>query len=229
VPLPALDDGRFRGSWARHPLAQTIRNGFICYVLGPLVRYYTDPRVLGRENLAELRAPVVFAANHSSHLDTPLILQSLPPEWRRRTAVVAAADYFYRNALVASLVSLAFGTVPIERNVATSRGTAQRLNDVVGERWNLLLYPEGTRSRDGRMGKLRSGAARVAVDHGIPLVPISVLGSHAAMPPGRAWPRRHPVVVRFGSPIAPQRGEDHRTVTEKLQAALEEMGARTHP
>jgi 1-acyl-sn-glycerol-3-phosphate acyltransferase len=226
MTLAALDE-RF-AVWARRPLAQAIRNGFICYVLGPLLRHYTNPRVLGRESLEQAEAPVVFAANHSSHLDTPLILQALPPEWRRRTAVVAAADYFYRNALVAGLVSLAFGTVPIERKAAISRDSAQRLNDVVRERWNLLLYPEGTRSRDGRMGKMRSGAARLAVEHGIALVPIAIVGSHEAMPPGRAWPRRRPVVVRFGIPITPRPGEDHRALTEKLQVTLEKMRTRAH-
>ena len=211
-------------AWARRPLAQAIRNGIICYVFGPLIQHYTNPAVLGVENLDGTPQPVVMAANHSSHLDTPLILRTLPPAWRRRTAVVAAADYFYRNAFLARLVTLAFGTIPIERRAGMSRASAGRLNEVIAESWNVLLYPEGTRSRDGSMGKLRTGAARLAIEHGIPLLPIRVTGSHEAMPPGRAWPRRHPVVVRFGAPLVAAEGEDHRALTARLAESLRASG-----
>lgn len=214
---------RLEVSWARRPFAQAVRNGFLCYVLGPLITHYTHPQVVGTEHLEPLEAPVVFAANHSSHLDTPLILGALPEQWRRRTAVVAAADYFYRNALVAGIVSLAFGTIPIERRAALSRDSTENLNRVVSERWNLLVYPEGTRSRDGRLGKLRSGAARIAVENGVPLVPICIIGSHDAMPPGRIWPRMHGVVVRFSPAITARTGEDHRAVGERLAACLRAM------
>jgi 1-acyl-sn-glycerol-3-phosphate acyltransferase len=216
---------RFDVSWARAPLAQAVRDGFLCFVLGPIIRHYTDTRVIGGHHLDRLQAPVIFAANHSSHLDTPLILSALPPLWRRRTAVVAAADYFYRNAFLARLVTLAFGTIPVDRS--GSRASAQLLNDVVGEAWNLLLYPEGTRSRDGAMGRLRPGAARLAIDHGIALVPIHVWGSHGAMPPGRPWPRHHQVVVSIGAPLSAAPDEDHKALTERLERSLESMRGRS--
>jgi 1-acyl-sn-glycerol-3-phosphate acyltransferase len=207
-------------TWAHGPLAQAIRNAILGYVLGPIVGHYTHPRVIGREVLDGLCPPVVFAANHSSHLDTPVILGALPAPWRRDTAVVAAADYFYRNALVAGLVSLAFGAVPIERRSGLQRSSAERLGRVLASAHNLLVYPEGTRSRDGSMGILRSGAARLAVEHKVPLVPIAVRGTHAAMPPGRLWPTHHPVAVRFGSPICPERGDDHKDITVRLKESL---------
>jgi 1-acyl-sn-glycerol-3-phosphate acyltransferase len=218
---------RFDVSWARGPVARAVRDGFLCFVLGPIIRHYTGPRVLGDHHLDRLQAPVIFAANHSSHLDTPVILGALPPPWRRRTAVVAAADYFYRNAFLARLVTLAFGTIPVDRKGGLSRASAQRLNQVLGERWNLLLYPEGTRSRDGGMGRLRSGAARLAVDHGVALVPIHVWGSHASMPPGRPWPRHHPIVVRIGAPLRAAPDEDHRALTERLEGSLSAMRRRS--
>lgn len=216
---------RTRVDWARRPVAQVVRNGILCYVLGPIVRHYTRPTVLGAEHLAEVAPPVVFAANHSSHLDTPVILQALPDEWRRHTAVVAAADYFFRNRVTAGLVSLTFGAVPIERKSRLSRESTERLSAVVAESWNLLVYPEGTRSRDGEMGVLRSGAARLALEHSVPLVPIALEGTHDAMPPGRLWPRSHPVVVSIGAPICPSTGEDHRSVTAKLHSSLARMRA----
>ena len=212
-------------SWAHGSAAQVVRNGLLAYVLGPLVRHYTHTRVYGLEHLAGIKPPVVFAANHSSHLDTPVILGSLPPAWRRKTAVVAAADYFYRNHLTASVVSLVFGTVPIDRKSRRFGDSTERLHAILKASLNILLYPEGTRSRDGSMGLLRSGAGRLATEHGVPLMPIALVGTHDAMPPGRWWPRKHPVVLRFGAPLLPLAEEDHKGLTMRLRVALAEMRA----
>ena len=210
-------------SWAHGRAARAVRHAFLCYVLGPILEHYTHPRVVGVDKLSGLVPPVVFAANHSSHIDTPLLLRSLPAPWRNNTAVVAAADYFFRNRVVAWVVSLAFGAVPIERNARSSRDSARRLNEILRGRCNVLVYPEGTRSRDGRMGPLRSGAARLALEHDIPVVPIYLHGTHEAMPPGRRWPRRHPATIAFGDPIRPHPREDHKAVTERLRRALAGM------
>jgi 1-acyl-sn-glycerol-3-phosphate acyltransferase len=172
---------------------------------------------------------VVFAANHSSHLDTPTILRAFPREWRHKTATIAAADYFYRNRVVASLVTLSFATFPIERKGGLSKLTSDRLARLIEEGWSMLVYPEGTRSRTGDMGALRSGAGFVAVEHSLPLVPIYVMGTSKAMPVGRPWPRKHPVVVYFGTPIYPAPGEDHRAVTTRLAQALERMRRDSSP
>jgi 1-acyl-sn-glycerol-3-phosphate acyltransferase len=215
-----------RASWAHRPPAQVVRNGILCYVLGPLIDHYTKTRVLGVDNLAGLQPPAVFAANHSSHLDTPIILRALPPDWRARTAVVAAADYFYRNRITGYVVSLAFGTVPIDRKAHASRNSTEQLHEMLDNSLSILMYPEGTRSRDGHMGVLRSGAGRLAIEHNVPLVPIGVVGSYEAMPPGRLWPRRHPVSLRFGTPLQPRPSEDHKEMTTRLQVALGELRAR---
>jgi 1-acyl-sn-glycerol-3-phosphate acyltransferase len=195
----------------------------LCYVLGPIIRHYTHPRVVGKDNLAALDPPVVFAANHSSHIDTPLLLRALPVRWRLSTAVVAAADYFFRNRLIAGLVSLAFGAIPVDRRTGRSRDSTERLNEVVRSSRSILVYPEGTRSRDGRMGVLRSGAASLALENRIPLVPVHLRGTYEAMPPGRWWPRRNPVTVSFGAPIRPQPGDDRKTLTARLHESLAKL------
>ena len=210
-------------TWTHGPGASRVRGWILCYLLRPIVDHYTSPTVMGREHLARTQQPVIFAANHASHIDTPLLLQSLPEDWRRRTAVAAAADYFFRNALLAWAVSLAFGAVPIERHVRLSRGAAKGLNDLVRSDLNVLVYPEGTRSRDGSMGVLRSGAARLALEREVPLVPIYLTGTHEAMPPGRWWPRRHHATIVFGEPLVPRAGEEPKSLTVRLQAALGAM------
>ena len=84
-------------------------------VLKPILTYYTRRRTSGRGKLGHLRAPVILVANHVSHLDTPIILAALPRRFRKRTAVAAATDYFYRNRLIAIVVSVIFNTVPMDR------------------------------------------------------------------------------------------------------------------
>ncbi len=204
--------------WARCRPARYVRETILQAGLRPLMDVYTRPRVYGRERFDRLRAPVVFVANHSSHLDTPAILRALPLKWRQRTAVAAAADYFYKRRAIAHSVALVFNTVPLMRRGGGVGGdSTEHVDRLIEERWNLLMFPEGTRSRDGRIGKMRSGAAVIAAQHGVPIVPILVKGTHQAMPPGRNWPRRvrgrrHQVEIHFGAPIYATDADRHEVM-----------------
>jgi 1-acyl-sn-glycerol-3-phosphate acyltransferase len=214
--------------WARCAPARMVRETILQFGLAPLMDLYTRQRVRGRDMFSRLPHPVIFVANHSSHLDTPTILRALPLRWRQRTAVAAAADYFYKKRAVASMVALIFNTVPLARHGGgVGNGSTEHVDRLIDQRWNLLMFPEGTRSRDGRLGKMRSGAAAIAQQHGIPIVPIFVKGTHEAMPPGQSWPkrrrfvRRHPVTVHFGTPIWPGREEPRHDVMDRVRAFLE--------
>jgi 1-acyl-sn-glycerol-3-phosphate acyltransferase len=197
--------------WARSWLAGFVRENFMNLVLNPVMDYYAARRATGKEKLENVKGPVILVANHASHLDTPVILSALPRKLRKRTVVAAAADYFYRNRVVASLVSLIFNTVPVERRRGGGMSkNGSHLDTLLDQGWNLLLYPEGTRSRDGMPGPLRRGAAVLAATHNLTIVPIRVTGTAEAMPPGRFWPkrlrskpvpRRHRIEVSFGEPI----------------------------
>ena len=90
--------------WARCRPARVLRETIQRFVLDPLMSYYMRRKVSGCDRFKDLDAPLVFVANHSSHLDTPAILRALPWKWRHRTAVAAAADYFYRDRRIAGLV-----------------------------------------------------------------------------------------------------------------------------
>ena len=213
----------FDTAWARRPAAVLAREAILLYGLGSLVHYYTRPRRVGLDIFDGLKPPVIFVANHSSHLDTPSILRSLPKKWRRKTATVAAADYFYKNRFIASLVTLSFATVPIDRKGGLSKSTKVRLARLVEDKWNILLYPEGTRSRNGQMARFKSGAGFLSVEHQLPVVPISLRGTFDAMPVGKPWPVKFPVTVTFGPAIYPAPGDDHRAMTAKLEGTLREM------
>jgi 1-acyl-sn-glycerol-3-phosphate acyltransferase len=220
-------------SWARGRPASAVREALLHGVLGPLMDLYTQRRVTGREHLAELPRPVLFVSTHASHMDTPALLRALPREWRRRTAVAAAADYFFEKRWLAAVVSLAFNTVPVERKGEGADG-ASELMRLLDDGWSLVIFAEGTRSRDGTVGRLRSGAALLAAERDLAIVPVYVSGTHTVMPPGKPWPRRDgrrrpPIGIHFGPPIRPREGEHRTEVMERVRLFLESAGARTTP
>ncbi len=226
-------------SWARMPHARIAREFLLSGVLGPMTDFYLRRRAVGREVFDDLKHPVVFVANHSSHLDTPTILRAIPRRWRNRTAVAAAADYFYRKRWKANGVALLFNTVPLGRDGGgLGNGATDHVDRLINERWNLLMFPEGTRSRDGSIGKVRSGAAVIAAQHGIDIVPIYVSGTHDAMPPGQNWPkrrpgrlisRRHRTEVRFGQPIRCEDADRRREVMAEVQEFWDRQGLPAEP
>jgi 1-acyl-sn-glycerol-3-phosphate acyltransferase len=217
--------------WARCPPARFARETILQFGLRPLMGMYTRLSVVGRERFDEIPPPVVLVANHSSHLDTPTILRALPLKWRQRTAVAAAADYFYNKRTVANAVALIFNTVPIMRRGGggVNGGGFDHVDHLIDQRWSLLIFPEGSRSRTGELGRLRSGAAVIAQRHGIPIVPIRITGTYDAMPPGSNWPkrvkgffsRRHRLEVHFCPPIVAAPGEDPSQMMDRVRHSLE--------
>jgi 1-acyl-sn-glycerol-3-phosphate acyltransferase len=201
-------------------MARATRDVIQRYVLKPLVWNETKVAVHGLDVLQDLRPPVIFISNHSSHLDAPLILGSLPEGWREHTAVGAAADYFFDVWWRASATALVFNAFPVER-AGGARATRTAV-ELLGEGWNLVVFPEGTRSRDGWVQRFRTGAARLALEHGVPVVPIAVRGSYAAMPRGRGWPRpgRFPVSIRYGPAIHAEPDEHARDFSNRMQSSL---------
>jgi 1-acyl-sn-glycerol-3-phosphate acyltransferase len=250
--VPELTDGlKSRGSeltrqyakmdvsWARCGYAKAARAALLGFGLGPMIDFYVRNRVVGGEIFDTLTHPVIFVANHSSHLDTPTILRALPSKWRRRTAVAAAADYFYDKRWKAGGVALLFNTVPLGRKGGgLGSGATDHVDRLIDEDWNLVMFPEGTRSRNGDIGKVHSGAAVIAAQHGIDIVPIYISGTHEAMPPGRNWPKRkpgrflsgrHEVEVRFGDPIRPDSAEDRHEVMNEVRLFWQRKGLPAAP
>jgi 1-acyl-sn-glycerol-3-phosphate acyltransferase len=227
--------------WSRSLPARVARGLLIRGVFGSIIEAYARTDVFGLEHLASLEGPVIFLANHSSHVDTPVLLRSLPPECRRRTLVAAAVDYFYVRRTLAAAVSLTFGTVPVERRGRTARtDTNGLMGELLSDGWNLVMFPEGTRSRDGCMAVMRLGAATLAAAHFVPIVPVHILGTHDAMPPGRRWMvrpaggsrwGRHTLRVRFGPPIQVGSGDDVLEALERVRLFMAACGAQTrvHP
>jgi 1-acyl-sn-glycerol-3-phosphate acyltransferase len=217
---PKLEPKEYPTAWARTRPAKAARRVIQAGLLKPVVWNETDVKVEGLDVLESLTPPVLFVSNHSSHLDAPLVLCSLPPAWRERTAVGAAADYFFDVWWRAASTALVFSAFPIERQ-GSGRGTGTA-RQLIHEGWNLVVFPEGTRSKDGWVQRFRHGTARLAEETGIPIVPVAIRGAYAAMPRGRSWPRkgRFPITVRYGAPIVPEPDEDYRSVAGRVMQAV---------
>jgi 1-acyl-sn-glycerol-3-phosphate acyltransferase len=199
--------------------ARVIRGVFLNGGLRPIIWHYVHPKIYGLENLEELRPPFLLAPNHSSHMDTPLVLMSLPTELRRRTLVAAASDYFFASRLLGDFVSVAMGAVPIDR-VASSGNTMDQVNRLLADGWCLLIYPEGSRTPDGHLYKSKTGIARLALATGVPVVPVGIVGTYHAMPGGRSWPVRGHVEVRFGEALTFERYRQQGNPTQLVLRAI---------
>jgi 1-acyl-sn-glycerol-3-phosphate acyltransferase len=206
-----------RYSWARTPPARLVRSGIQYGALVPLLKFIAPFTVIGRRNLAKLRGPAVFVANHQSHFDAPVCLAALGGRIRRRLVVAAAADYFYSSAVKGAAASLALGTVPFVRS-GSSRDSLQFLKDLVGKGWSVLIFPSGTRGA-GATG-FKKGFAYLAVDAQVPVVPMYLHGLDQVMPKGSFVPLPGGVVIGIGPPIPP--GDDYNELVRKAEAGVAE-------
>lgn len=192
-------------------------------VLKPLIWSLTTVTVLGREKLDGLEPPFIVVANHSSHLDAPLVMNALPRRLSRYLAANAAADYFFDVWWRKGLTQLFFNAFPVDRTGLRGRsGVATGLLD---DGVPLLLFPEGTRSRTGGIGTFKPGAASLAISREVPCVPAAITGAHNAMPKGRNWPvsGRPPVVVTYGAPMLAEPDETATQFSTRLAKEVQAL------
>ena len=218
-PAPSRTGVDFDTAWARRPAARLARAALVDLAIRPAVHAIASPAVDGRERLAALEPPVIFVANHHSHVDTGLLLSLLPERFRRKTVVAAAADYFFDRRAKGTLHALAFGAVPVERTKVNRRSAEMTLG-LLADGWNLVIFPEGGRSPDGWAQEFRGGAAYLAVRSGRPVVPVYLDGTRHVWPKGQRLPRPHKVGVTFGTPISADPGEDARRLAARIERAV---------
>ena len=206
--------------WGRCGPACVARAALQRVVLFPLLDRVCWPlRVEGTEHLRDLRPPLLLAANHTSHLDTPLLLRALPAGLRRRLAVAAAADYFYCRATRGFLVTLLVGAFPMARR-GWLRPSLAYCDELAQAGWAVLVYPEGTRSPDGRVQRFKPGIGVLTAELEVPVVPVYLAGLHGRLPRGARWPRRGPAAVRFGPPLRFAPGIAPSAVAAEVEAAV---------
>jgi 1-acyl-sn-glycerol-3-phosphate acyltransferase len=219
VPTPASDL-----SWARQEPVRTVRYLIQHGLLLPFTRAMSHPKVEGREWVRELERPVIFAANHSSHADTSLVLYALSDRARDRTVVAAAADYWFKRPLLGNIVSLFLNTFPFSRT-GGAQAQLHSSSRLLKSGWNLVLFPEGSRSPDGRIQEFKAGVGHLAKETGTPVVPMNIQGAHRIMPKGQQLPLPGPARVRIGKPMSPEPKEGSREFTVRVEKAVRTLAA----
>ena len=208
--------------WARLAPVRVVRECVQVVAVKPVVRKELSVEIYGLDELRQLDGPALIMANHASHLDTAVLLSTLPAKHRRHIAVGIEADYFFDSWWRASGSAIAFNTFPIQRNGDALTSTPATL---LSKGWTVVVFPEGTRSRDGFVGQFRAGAAEVAVATQVPVVPVGILGTYAAMPRGSHWPvpGRPRVSVRYGPPIIPRPDEMASEFAHRIFEAVKKL------
>ena len=169
-------------------------------LIGPLLRLVFRPRTEGVDNVPEV-GPAILASNHLSYADwlfMPLTLQ-------RRVTFVAKAEYFTGKGLKGWLQKSFFsgsGQVPIDRSGANAaEGAMLAAKKLLSTGQLFGIYPEGTRSHDGRLYRGKTGVARLALEMKVPVIPVAVVGTDVVAPPGKKFGTFTRPMVRFGQPL----------------------------
>lgn len=221
---PAIPDRPSNLGWARMEPVRSLRFLVQRGLMMPFTEAMTHPEIDGSEWVEDLDRPVILAANHNSHADTPLLLHALSQRTREKTVVAAAADYWYRRPLLGRVVALFLNTFPFSRT-SGPQAVLSSSHQLLKSGWNLLLYPEGTRSTDGRIGEFKPGVGFLATETRAPVIPMHVRGSHRVMPKGQRFPLPGPVKIRIGKPLEVRRGETSRAFTTRVENAVRQLGA----
>ena len=203
-------------AWARQTPARMVRAALVDGPMRLAVSGLAAPDRRGKDRLLNLDGPVIFVANHHSHIDTPLLLTSIPEPWRHKIVVGAAADYFFRTRVTAALSALAIGAIPIERT-KIGRASADAAIELLGEGWSLLIFPEGGRSIDGWGQPFRGGAAYLATKANVSVVPVHLAGTGRILGKGRSLPRPSTSSVTFGRPMTPAGGENATRFAARIE------------
>ena len=204
-------------------------------IVGPALRVVYRPVVQGKEHLPA-HGPAILASNHLSFSDSIFLPLVVP----RRITFLAKSDYFTGRGFKGRLTAAFFrgvGQVPIDRAGGSASRAALNAGLRILRSGELLgIYPEGTRSPDGRLYRGRTGAARMALKSGAPLIPVAMIGTDKAQPTGQIIPSIHRIEVRIGAPLdltpyAGRGSEDRevlREITDALMARLQELSGQRY-
>jgi len=209
----------FETDWARKYPTRLARAITLDYVGRPAIKALASPRIQGEDRIADLDGPAIFASNHASHVDTPLMLTALPDRFRHRTVVGAGADYFFDKRWKGYLWAFAINAVPIERTRASLR-TVRLTSDLINDGWSLIIFPEGGRSPHGWAQEHTSGAAYLALRTGVPVVPVHLEGTRRVLRKGSGRIRPSTTTVTFGSPMRPLDDEDRHAFAARIEQAV---------
>jgi len=223
-------------SWNRRWPVRVIRRLSHATWIVPLTRAFAYARVEGLAHLRSLEGPVVFAANHQSHMDVPVILSAMPGRWRARVAPAMAKEFFkahffpashkwhewFTNSLNYYLAAFYFNTFPLPQREAGARQTLKYIGELTGDGWSILIFPEGERSTTGDIKPFRGGIGMIGARLDVPIIPVRIQGVERLMPVGSSFVRPGRVRIAFGAPLR-LRGDDYAALAAQVEEAVRSL------
>jgi long-chain acyl-CoA synthetase len=223
--------------WSQFLLVRWIRNLALGGFILPLFRHYIRLSVEGLEHLKEVDPPVIFVANHVSHLDTVAISAALPSSWRRRLAPAMAQDFFrahfqplgrpWKERVTSTAQYLLacglFNAYPLPQGRPSVRRALKYTGHRIDQGHCPLVYPEGRRSPDGNLQPFKRGIGFMALRLQVAVVPIHLTGLYQIYSIHHEWPQSGEVQVKIGSALSFKGGQDYERVTREVEAALRQL------
>jgi long-chain acyl-CoA synthetase len=224
--------------WARSCPIQWLRSAVQHLIAMPLYRHYLALTVAGVENLRELQPPVIFVANHTSHLDVPTIYTALPHRWHQRLAPAMMKDHFRAyfepegrplKEVAASAISYVlacalFNAYPLPQRMSGTRRALEYTGDLINRGYCPIVFPEGQRTADGEIHEFRPGIGMMAVRLKVPIVPIRLTGLYEIYSVHDWWPRRGAVHVAIGAPLSFGPQTSYESIACRLEQAVRALG-----
>jgi long-chain acyl-CoA synthetase len=223
-------------SWNRSLPVRTIRRASLPTWILPLGRIFARVTVDGLEHLERVDGPVIFAANHQSHFDTPVILDSLPPRWRYRVAPAMAKQFFdahffperhtrgqwFTNSLNYYLAAFFFNAFPLTQGGTGTRQTLRYMGELVADGFSILIFPEGRRTEEGDIGPFQPGVGMIASRLGVPVVPVRVRGLDQILERHARFPTVGRARCAFGAPML-LTGNDYAALARRVEDAVRSL------
>jgi long-chain acyl-CoA synthetase len=223
--------------WARSSPVRAFRNAFQHLIAMPLYRHYLPLSVSGLENLADLNAPVIFAPNHTSHLDVPTIYAALPHRWHSVLAPAMMKDHFrayfepagrslMERATVTGAYFLAcsiYNAYPLPQQMSGTRRALAYTADLLDRGYCPIVFPEGLRTEDGQLKPFRLGIGMMAVRLRAPVVPVRIRGLYEIYSVHDSWPRLGPVSVAFGPALSFTLDTSYADAAHRIEEAVRSL------
>jgi long-chain acyl-CoA synthetase len=223
-------------SWNRALPFRALRAIALPGFLLPLTRVFAWITVDGLQNLGDVKGPVIFASNHQSHMDVPVILAALPGRWRRRVATAMAKEFFkahffpegysrgkrFTRSLEYYLSAAVFNTFPLPQREAGARQTLRYAGELINSGLSVLIFPEGKRTDHGEIAPFRPGVGMMAARLGVPVIPVRLEGIDRVL--HHTWKMASPGPVRviFGAPMQ-LTGDDYVDLTAQVETAVRKL------
>ena len=190
-------------------------------VMFPILKLPYGLKVTGRENLQDIDGPVLFASNHSLGLDNPLIIESIPPLWRRRLAIAGAAR-LWKNPVFWVINPLLGNGFPLAQD-GPIRPSLENMGKIIDNGWSVLIYPEGQLTIGGPIKSFMNGTGLLAVEGRLPVVPLRLHINRLGSPTRFPIFKRGSVEIRFGQPLRFLPGTDYQEATSAIEAAVKSL------